>query len=196
MSTSITFYYDFVSPYSYLASTQLPAFLQRTGANIVYKPIHILTVMDAVGNTPTTATCRAKGKYALSDLARWASHYSVPLSPHSQFGRFSTLPFLHGALAAEAAGQLDAYNEAVFDALWVRHADIESDEGITGFLSAAGIEGATDIWGERKAYAAQLENLQQEAIDAGVFGVPSFVTKNGLYFGNDRLNFLEEGLNV
>ena len=196
MSTSITFYYDFVSPYSYLVSTQLPALLQRTGASIVYKPIHILTVMDATGNTPTTVTCKAKGRYALSDLARWASHYKVPLSPHPLFGRFSTLPFLHGALAAEAVGQLDAYNKAVFDAFWVRHADIESDEGITGFLSEAGIERAVEIWSEREAYTAQLEDFQQEAIAAGVFGVPSFVTQSGLYFGNDRLNFLEEGLNV
>jgi 2-hydroxychromene-2-carboxylate isomerase len=66
MSRTVEFFFDFVSPYSYLAYSQLDS-LQ---ADISLRPMHVLSVMKAVGNTPTTVTCAAKGRYAGADLAR------------------------------------------------------------------------------------------------------------------------------
>ena len=62
MTKTATFYYDFSSPYSYLASTQLPALAERSGARINPVPIDVLALMDKVGaNSPTTVICKAKG---------------------------------------------------------------------------------------------------------------------------------------
>lgn len=194
MPNPITFYYDFISPYSYLAYTQLPSLIDRTSASFEFKPIHVLTVMDRVGNAPTTATCKAKGVYARADLARWAMHYKTMINPHPKFGSFSTEPLLLGAVAAESKGQLEAYTKAAFEAIWLNQADVENDEAIVEWLSASGVGAAADIWGQRENFRPRLAENHDAAIADGVFGVPSFKTESALYFGNDRLHFLEAEL--
>ncbi|WP_315750129.1 MULTISPECIES: DsbA family protein [unclassified Bradyrhizobium] len=76
--TSIDFYFDFRSPYSYLAHSQLGTL----DAELSYHPVDIVAAMKQVGNRPTTLTCPVKGKYAGADLQRWAKRYGVPLSRH------------------------------------------------------------------------------------------------------------------
>lgn len=69
MSKTIKFYFDYISPYSYLAATQIEALAARTGASIDYLPIHLGTLMGKVGNRPTTIECPAKRNYTMGDLA-------------------------------------------------------------------------------------------------------------------------------
>lgn len=194
MSKDASFYYDFVSPYSYLAFTQLGALRARTGASITFKPINILTVMDQVGNVPTTATCKSKALYARTDLMRWAMQYKTRLKPHPKFGTFSTEPLLLAALSAEEQGILEAFSKAAFEAVWVNQSDLGSDDAIISWLGAAGIGEPEAIWSNRDQYRLKLFANQEAAIRDGVFGVPSFVSQGELYFGNDRLHFLEAGL--
>ena len=84
MAIQIEFSFDFVSPYSYLAATQLPGLIQTTGAEIVYRPFRVLDLMKIVGNRPTTMECQNKGNYSGVDLARWAARYKVTFqrNPH------------------------------------------------------------------------------------------------------------------
>ena len=77
MTQKIELFYDFRSPYSYLAFTQL----RDMDVEIVLRPMQILKVMEKVGNVPTTITCAAKGRYARNDLARWARRYGITLNP-------------------------------------------------------------------------------------------------------------------
>ena len=99
MSQTIEFYFDFRSPYSYLAHTQLPALAARFGALVTYKPIDVLEVMARVGNSPTTVLCAAKARYAQADLARWAQAYGVPLQPNPHNRAIAPRPLLLGAMA-------------------------------------------------------------------------------------------------
>ena len=77
MTQPIELFYDFRSPYSYLAFTQL----REMDVDIAFRPMKILKVMEKVGNVPTTITCAAKGRYARVDLGRWAQRYGVTLNP-------------------------------------------------------------------------------------------------------------------
>jgi 2-hydroxychromene-2-carboxylate isomerase len=77
MSRRIDFYFDFPSPYAYLAHTQLPRIAAEHGATIDYHPFRILELMKIVGNRPTTIECKNKGKYAGTDLQRWVTRYKV-----------------------------------------------------------------------------------------------------------------------
>ena len=194
MSKNVTFYFDFVSPYSYLAYTRLSRIQKRTDATFILKPIHILTVMNEVGNVPTSATCPAKAKYARQDLLRWARHYDTKINPHPKFGTFSTEPLLLAALAAESRGQLAAFTKAAFEAVWLNKANLEKDDEVCEWLTEAGIRDASEVWGTRDDFEAMLHANHRSAIADGVFGVPSFRTKTSLYFGNDRTHFLEAEL--
>ena len=77
MTQPIELFYDFRSPYSYMAYTQLIGM----DVGVALRPMKILKVMELVGNVPTTITCKVKGRYARIDLARWAQRYGVPLNP-------------------------------------------------------------------------------------------------------------------
>jgi 2-hydroxychromene-2-carboxylate isomerase len=82
MSKQLEYFFDFRSPYSYLAHSQLTGL----GVEIILRPMNVLTVMKSVGNTPTTIECAAKGRYARVDLARWAQRYGMPLQPRRNDG--------------------------------------------------------------------------------------------------------------
>jgi 2-hydroxychromene-2-carboxylate isomerase len=76
----VDFFFDFISPFTYLARTQLDAIAARTAARFHTRPIHLLNLMKLVGNTPTTVLCNNKRKYAGQDIARWCARYRVPWS--------------------------------------------------------------------------------------------------------------------
>ena len=73
MPQEVDFFFDFISPYTYLADSQLAALKEKTGARIRYRPMHLLQLMKIVGNVPTTVICGNKMKYAGQDLGRWVS---------------------------------------------------------------------------------------------------------------------------
>ena len=113
MKQTVEFFFDFVSPYSYLAYSQLDSL----PADISLRPMHVLSVLKAVGNTPTTVTCAAKGRYAGADLARWARRYGVALN-RPDMRAMNNAACARAVLAApsnEAARQITT---ALFNACW------------------------------------------------------------------------------
>jgi 2-hydroxychromene-2-carboxylate isomerase len=96
----VDFYFDFRSPYSYLARSQIG----RLGVTVRYRPMDVLAVMKQVGNTPTTVVCASKGKYAGADLARWSKRYGVPIRPRGDMMTIDARRLLRAVLVAEDMG--------------------------------------------------------------------------------------------
>ena len=194
MTKSIQFFFDVVSPFSYLAMTQLPNLCERTGASVEYKPIHVLTLMEKVGNRPSTIECPARGRYAMTDLARWAKRYDVPFVLNPHFQTIDSQRLLVGAVAAEQVGQAGEYVRAVFDAVWVKSAAFADDQELAALLGEAGVSNIPAILERSERNEEGLMSNMDAAETAGVFGVPSMIAGDELYFGNDRLEFLEEAV--
>ena len=195
MPQAVDFFFDFVSPYTYLAQTQLAALKERPGARFRVWPIHLLNLMKQVGNVPTTVICGNKMKYASRDIARWVSRYGGPfqLNPHV-FSGDPTLA-LKGALVAQKQGVEDAYNRALFDAFWSEGLDVNDRAVLARRLDAAGLDGrALLATADAAEYAERLEENTRLAGERGVFGSPTFIVGEDVFFGNDRLEFLEERL--
>jgi 2-hydroxychromene-2-carboxylate isomerase len=185
----IEFWFDFRSPYSYLAHTQLAGL----GAPVALKPMYVLQVMEIVGNTPTTITCEVKGRYARADLGRWAALYGVPLSGHPKMRALDGRRLMRAALAAIEAGHGEAAVKALFEAVWVNGAPLDSAEDVAALLAGAGfaIEPAAL---DAPELDARLDAAAREAAERGVFGAPTFITGGQMFFGNDRLDFLKSHL--
>lgn len=196
MSRTINFYFDFVSPYSYLAATQIEALAARTDSAINYLPIHVGTLMKRVGNRPTSIECKAKSLYSMSDLARWAKRYEVPAVMNPVFGRLDTRPLLMTAIAADKLGKARPCVAALFKGMWVEKCTFENDGVVIALLEKHGVPNASEIVRAGKEMTAALTSLTDAAERDGAFGVPSFVVDGALYFGNDRMQFLEEALAV
>lgn len=195
MTRAIDFYFDFVSPYSYLANTQLPGLAREHGAEIVYKPFRLLELMKLAGNRPTTIECANKQRYAGADLARWAAHYGVSLRRNPNLRKIDTALLLRGALVAADDGDAAPYVSATFRAVWSGERDLSQHPEHVRMLEQAGLPGEKLL--ERAAseeVAARLDRDTAAAAERGVFGSPSFFVGDELFFGNDRLDFVADAL--
>jgi len=191
----VDFFFDFISPYTYLARTQLDGIASRTGARFRMWPMHILNLMKIVGNTPTTVVCSNKRKYAGQDIGRWCARYQVPvkLNPHLMKGDHSLT--LKGALVAQEMNLEDQYNGAMFSAFWTDAVNINDRAELVRHLKAVGLDGSAILKkAEETEYAKRLEANTQLAAERGAFGSPTFIVGDDVFFGNDRLDFLEESL--
>lgn len=189
--TTIDFYFDFRSPYSYLAHSQLGSL----GAGVNYRPMDVVAVMKQVGNTPTTVTCPAKGQYARADLQRWAKRYGLPLRPPKDRQSIDARKLLRAVLVAEELGVAKEVVAAIFPAFWGHESSLSTTEDLARVLDGAGIGEARVISRvDDHELDDRLTRRSQEAGERGVFGAPTFIVNGEMFFGNDRLEFIREHL--
>ena len=187
----LEFFYDFVSPYSYLASTRVEVVAARTGATLRWRPFLLGGVLKATENR-APIEIPAKGRHMWLDLDRWAARLGVPFARPPVFPAPSILA-LRAALASEPLGRLVPFSHAVFRAYFVEGRDLSRPEVVAAAAAEAGLDGAALVAaapGHKEALARQT----QEAIDRGAFGAPAFFVGDQLFVGNDRLDFVEEAL--
>ena len=195
MSRSIEFHFDFRSPYSYLAQTQLPALARRTGAVVSYHPFRILELMQMVGNRPTSIECKNKGAYANRDLARWASRYGVAMQRNPHMRDIDGARLGRGALVAVDRGQGPAYVDAVFGAMWRDAVNLGERDRFVACLDQARIDGASLLEeADKPDTVERLDKATEAAATRGVFGSPTMFVGEAMFFGNDRLDFVEQAL--
>jgi len=194
MSKEIEFYFDFGSPYSYLAQSQLKKLAADTQATIVYMPINVLDLMKATGNTPTSLECKAKRKYVKADLQRWVKKYGVGWEPNQNFRHIDLNFLLRGAIAAIKLGVAADFVSKVFNGLYAQVLDLGDVEILRDFLKKNDLPADRIIeLMARDQIFEELKARNKAAEDAGVFGTPTFRVGEEMYFGNDRLAFVEAG---
>ena len=189
---TLEFFYDFVSPYSYLASTRVEALAARTGASLRWRPFLLGGVFKATGNRAPIETV-AKGKHMWLDLERWARRLEVPFRRPTSFP-FSPILALRAALAA-APADLPSATHALFKAAWADGRDVADATVLGAILCEAGLDGPALVASAptmKETLAAQT----QEAVDRGTYGAPTFFVGTELFVGNDRLDFVEEALEM
>ena len=190
MTQKIKLFYDFRSPYSYLAYTQL----REMDVDIVLRPMQVLKVMEKVGNVPTTITCAAKGRYARIDLARWAKRYGITINPSNMRDNDGDA-CSRAALAAPTPEDAAAITLALYRACWSEGKTLATTDDILGVIAAAGVDPAPVAARiDAPDVVAQLGANTDEAAERGVFGSPTIVVGEAMFFGNDRLDFLREEL--
>lgn len=186
---TIEFFWDPVSPYTYLASTQLPTLAREAGATLVYRPFFLGGVMQATGNRPP-ATVPSKGRYMMADLQLWAAHYRVPVVPPANFPA-QTLLALRAGLVADERGAGEAYALAVMQAYWGQGRDIAEASVVSDVLHAVGLDAEAVLADtQRDDIKAQLKSNTEEAVRRGAFGAPSLFVGDQLFWGNDRLELM------
>lgn len=188
MTQSVELFYDFRSPYSYLAVTQL----QQLDVTIDLKPMQILKVMERVGNVPTTITCAAKGRYARADLGRWAQRYGIMLNPSDMKANDGDA-MSRAVLAAASPDEAMAVTDALYRTIWSEGVTLADTAAIQAALTAKGID-MSAIAGriDDPAVTAQLLANTDEAVERGVFGSPTIFVGSAMFFGNDRIDFVRE----
>ncbi len=190
---TVDFYFDLSSPYSYLAATQVPALVARTGAEVRWKPMVLAAVFKAADNV-MPAQSPPKARYMLRDLERWAQRYGVPFAMSSRFP-MNTIKPERLVIAAEPSGRAAEVALALFHAMWVDDRDIASEPELRAAALTAGVDPSGLLAAiETPAVKDRLRAYTDEAIAREVFGAPAFVFGDELFWGNDRIEFLEAAL--
>jgi 2-hydroxychromene-2-carboxylate isomerase len=190
---TLEFFFDLSSPYSYLAATQVEASGDRTGARLQWKPMLLGAVFKAVSNT-MPATVVPKAQYMLKDLVRWAAHYGVPFRMSSRFP-VNALKAMRLIVAAEASEKNAALALALFRAVWVDDRDVTSEDEMRAIAGEVGLDGSALLAAvETQEVKDKLRAYTDQAIARGVFGAPALLVGSELFWGNDRLHFVEDAL--
>ncbi|MEQ8459543.1 MAG: 2-hydroxychromene-2-carboxylate isomerase [Sandaracinaceae bacterium] len=195
-SSTVDFYFDVGSPYTYLAATQIDGLVERTGATVVWKPMLLGGVFQLTGNAPP-ARVAAKGKWMLSDLSLWAERYGVPfhMNPHFPVNTLSAQRALTAAEELHGQEAMQKLARVFMDGMWVERADMSDGDELAFRVNRAGGDAGKLMRrvGEDEL-KQKLKDVTQEAVDRGAFGSPSFFVGERLFFGNDRLDLLERHL--
>lgn len=193
MSKTLDVYFSFSSPFVYLAQTQLPALVDRYQCQINYHFIDLRKLMQLTGN-PGPAQVASKLNYLIKDVKDWKNYYNIPLNIPSRFP-IDNRPPIAAALVAKKAGKLTEFMDAVFQAYYVDGRNIDYPEVLKELAVELGLDSETII------SAINDPEIQQEidaetkaAAEKGVFGIPTFFVGDDMYWGNDRLIFVEAAL--
>ncbi len=193
MSKTIEFFFDFGSPTTYLAHTQLPRIAREAGAALQYRPMLLGGVFKATGNV-SPVTVPAKGRWMGQDIARWARHWGVPFTFNPHFP-INTLTLMRGAVGLQMRQPQDftRYVDAVFHAMWVNPRNLGDAAVLAAALAEAGFDADAlmALVGDAEVKAKLVANTE-EAVARGVFGAPTCFVGEQMFFGQDRLDFVRE----
>jgi 2-hydroxychromene-2-carboxylate isomerase len=196
MSKQVEFLFDVGSPYSYLAYKQLPKIVAAKGAQILWTPVLLGGIFQATGNR-SPAEIPAKGLYSNIDLQRWAKHFGVTIAMNPNFP-INTLQLMRGAVGMQLRSEAEfhAYLEAVFSAMFEKPENMGQPDVVASVLTAAGVDPALFVaLTNDPAVKDALKKNTSDAVQRGVFGAPTFFVNGEMYWGQDRLHFVEAALN-
>ncbi|NOZ09453.1 MAG: 2-hydroxychromene-2-carboxylate isomerase [Gammaproteobacteria bacterium] len=193
----VDFYYDFVSPYSYLAALRVPEFAIQHQINIHWKPFLLPQLIKMSGNTPPSSV-RRKALYLYRDLKRWAEHLDVPFKMQNP-SFFDSRPALLGAQALNN-GKRSSFSLEVFKGLWSGGVQPDHPRWLDEIMTdhKLPIEWAQPEHPDQ--LMAELKDSTVTAYRLGAFGAPTFLlycgAKPELFWGVDRMDFLSHAINM
>lgn len=181
----LEFFYDIVSPYSYIAATQLSQFEDK--AEVVWRPVLLGGIFKATGNAGPAFTVPAKMPYMLKDLQRLATYYQIPLKAPANFPANTVT--VQRVLCAASNEQRPALTLKLYDAYWGQGLDVTNIDLLSQLVGAELVAQT-----QQDSVKNALKTNTDDVVARGAFGVPSFVMDNELYFGEDRLFLIHEAL--
>lgn len=193
MSVTIDFYFDFMSPFAYLARHRLVQIVKERGCEIHYKPIDLPRAKLAIGNNgPANRDLPVKLRYLITDLKRWAEIYKIPLG---YIGNVNTERLNKGVFYAVQKASAEAYVREAYRMTW-GESGTPDDPRLLAELARKLNWSASDFMSflDSPAAASEYEATNAEAIARGVFGVPTVMIGDQMWWGNDRLFMVEEFL--
>lgn len=192
MADGVRFYFDFISPYAWLAWARIGPLAARHDRPLIPVPVLFAGLLDAHGQLGP-AEIPAKRRYVFRDVWRKARRLGLDVSPPPAHP-FNPLAALRAVIQLEGEAQRAAIG-ACFEAVWGGGPGLAEPETVARVLDAAGFDGAGLVAGGRDpAVKARLKQNTVDAIADGIFGVPSMVVDGELFWGTDSLIDLDAHL--
>lgn len=193
---SVEFYFDLGSPYSYLAYYRLLQIAEQQEIQVVYKPILLGGVFKATGNR-SPIEIPVKGAYSILDMQRWAEYYHIPMqmNPHFPMNTLTLMRILTGVQLLHLE-KFEQVLKLLFDAMFGTPQNLNEPTVLAEVLKPSGFS-VEDIMSmvQSDVVKQKLITETEQAILRGIFGAPTFFVGDEMYWGQDRLHFVEQALN-
>jgi 2-hydroxychromene-2-carboxylate isomerase len=191
---ALEFYYDFSSTNAYFAAFLAPALCERLGAELLWRPFHLGHAFRRRGHAVLRDHSPEKLEYLWLDHRRWSRRTGLPFKRPSRFP-IKTSTALRGSLVAREEGAERDYVQAAMSAYWVKDRDIAEPAALAEIAAGLGLDGAEFVRrAESEPVREELKRITDEAIARGVFGAPMFFVGEEMFWGKDRLDFVEAAL--
>jgi 2-hydroxychromene-2-carboxylate isomerase len=198
MARQLDFYFDCSSPWTYLAFHAVQPLAAELGAEIVWKPILVGGVFNAVNQTVYESRGKPnplKQSYMLKDLAAWADLYGLAIVFPPKVFPVNSVKCMRGAFVALDEGKLVPYATAAFEAYWGDDRDLSREDVLSDIATRAGLERQRFFAAiETEDCKRRLRGNTDELIARGGFGSPTMFAGGSMFFGNDRLPLVRAAL--
>lgn len=194
----IEYFYSAHSAFAYLGSARLMEICRSNGCRLAHRPISLRPVIEAAGGLPFRGRTKAHVDYFFGrEIERWAEFRDVPVISHRPTFHDKPLDLSNGMLIAaiEQNADVDSLAHAILQAHWRDDADLADPDALSKAAISVEIDPAPLI---EAALAPEIQTIHQantdEAIGRGIFGSPTYFVDGDMFYGQDRLEFLERAL--
>jgi 2-hydroxychromene-2-carboxylate isomerase len=192
----VEFLFDFGSPNAYLSHKVIPEIEARTGVKFAYMPVLLGGIFKLTNNKPPMVAyggIKNKMEYEMLETRRFIARHNIRTFQFNPHFPVNTLTLMRMAVAAQTAGNLARYVDAVFHHMWEAPKKMDDPEIIRAALSESGLDGEALLEQAQSSDVKQklMENTEA-AVSRGAFGSPTFFVEDEIYFGKDRLRDVEE----
>jgi 2-hydroxychromene-2-carboxylate isomerase len=198
MSKHVDYYVSLMSPWTYLGSARFEAMAAKHGATVTVWPVDFGQVFPASGGLPLAKRAPQRQAYRMMELKRWRAHLGVPIQLEPKFFPGNELPAARSVIAVRE--KLDGAKamtlaHAVLRGVWEQDKNVADPETLAGIIAGVGLDPKQVLaLAETPEIVARREADTKRAIDLGVFGAPSFVIDGEIFWGQDRLDFVDRKL--
>lgn len=198
MGRTVDYYFAPQSPWAYLGHQRLAEIVQRTGAALRVMPIDLGgKVFPISGGLPLSQRAPQRQAYRLVELKRYGQYLNVPLNVKPKYfpvGGDDAARLIIAADLAHGAAAAMAIAGAILAACWAQERNMADDKVLAELLHEQNLPASLLEQSHSQAVQVRYETYTQAAIDAGVFGAPSYVVDGEIFWGQDRLDFVERAL--
>ena len=199
MTPAVDYYFAPQSPWTYLGHSRFAALAQAAGTTVRVLPVDLAPVFAVSGGLPLGKRAPQRQAYRLVELRRFSDSLGIPLHTQPRFFPVSgdaAARLITVVAQQDGADAALALTGAVGAAVWAHEQDIASQEVLATLLAQTGLDAARLKQSQHPGVQQVYEANTRQAIDAGVFGAPTYVVEGEIFWGQDRLDFVERALSA
>ncbi|CAN7188727.1 MULTISPECIES: 2-hydroxychromene-2-carboxylate isomerase [unclassified Variovorax] len=197
MTHTIDYYFTPQSPWAYLGHARFAALAKSNGATVRVRPVDLGAVYPVSGGLPLGKRAPQRQAYRLLELARFSRHLDIPLNPKPKFFPVAADDAAKLIIAVDLHDGTEAAMKlcgAVFAAVWVQERNIADPKVLEVLVGECALPAKRCEQSQSQTVQERYEDYTQQAIHAKVFGAPSYVIDGEIFWGQDRLDFVERAL--
>lgn len=196
MSKTVDYFYTHLSPWTYLGHARFLEIAKAAGATINFKPSNFGAIFPQSGGLPLAKRASQRKDYRMMELKRWRAHLNVELTLEPAYFPVPDEAAQRFAIAAGQSGEdIGRLSGAMLRGVWAEERDLSDEETLVAIANEQGVNGAALLARSKQGdIGKRYEANTQEGIERNVFGAPTYIYRDELFWGQDRLEFVERAL--